>query len=194
MSCQPRALAGNLDGGEPSTLDLDVHLIADGAVHPGAFEEVRRHAGSPASRRSVAASASTPARQSSMDAYSAGEWETPVGLRTKSIAVGMPAAERMPASWPAAVGMMGQSLPPWCAARRAARSGSNLTAPDTDSAVTTSEVPSREARSEACRSTVPTRSASASSEDARASSQAGAAGGTQLVEVGATSTRPNVAR
>ena len=56
-------------------------------------------------------------------ACSAGEWETPVGLRTKSIAVGMPAAARMPASWPAAVGMTGQSPSAWSAAIRAASVG-----------------------------------------------------------------------
>ena len=51
-------------------------------------------------RTSTAASASTPASQSSTSACSAGLCDTPVGLRTKSIAVGTPAAARMPASWP----------------------------------------------------------------------------------------------
>ena len=38
-------------------------------------------------------------------ACSLGEWETPLRLRTKSIVVGTPASARIPASWPAAVGI-----------------------------------------------------------------------------------------
>ena len=72
--------------------------------------------------------------------------------------------------------------------------GSKATAPETDSAVTSTEVPSRSARSRACRETASTRSASAASEEARASSQAVTRDGTALVPLGATSTRPNVAR
>ena len=101
-----------LDRGEPAGLDLDVHVLVDGPVDPGAFQQVRRHAGSPASSARTSRQADTPARQSSIPAVSSGEWETPVGLRTKSIAVGMPAADRMPASWPAAVGMTGHPRGP----------------------------------------------------------------------------------
>ena len=76
----------------------------------------------------------------------------------------------------------------------AARSGSNATAPETDSAVTSTAVPSRSARSVACRVTVSTSSASAASDEHRASSQASTCDGTALVPLGVTSTRPNVAR
>ena len=134
------------------------------------------------------------ARQSGIDAVSAGEWDTPVGLRTKSIAVGIPMVERIPASCPAAVGMMGQSPSSWSAAIRAARSGSKATAPETDSAVTETVVPSRSARSVACLVIVSTSSDRASSDEHRASSQASTREGTALVPLGVTSRRPNVAR
>ena len=52
----------------------------------------------PAGPRVTRASAATPARQSSRSACSAGECEIPVGLRTNTIAVGMPAPARIPAS------------------------------------------------------------------------------------------------
>ncbi len=73
-----------------------------------------------------------------MEACSSGEWETPVGLRTKSIAVGMPAAERMPASWPAWVGSTG--TPPSRATSSSRRAVSNATSPLTDSGVTVTVV------------------------------------------------------
>ena len=57
-----------------------------------------------------------------------------------------------------------------------------------------SDVPSRSARSSACRVIVATRSARASSLSHRASIQAVTADGTELVELGVVSTRPNVAR
>ena len=47
--------------------------------------------------------------------------------------------------------MTGQSPPSWSAAIRRARSASKATDADTDSAVTASAVPSRPARSAACR-------------------------------------------
>ena len=71
---------------------------------------------------------------------------------------------------------------------------SNATAPDTDSAVTDSDVPSRPARSDACRAIAATSAASPSSVAHRASSHAVTRDGTALVPFGATSTRPNVAR
>ena len=69
-----------------------------------------------------------------------------------------------------------------------------MTAPDTDSAVTVSMVPSRDARSDACRSIAPTRASRSADDDARASSHAVTPEGTELVELGVTSSRPNVAR
>ena len=48
----------------------------------------------------------TPVAQSPGSACSAGEWETPVGLRTKSMPAGTRAAST-PASWPAPVGSTG---------------------------------------------------------------------------------------
>ncbi len=73
--------------------DPDIGL--DPAVDQGVLEMECPHE---ASSCNASASASTPTWQSAASAYSSGECETPVGLRTKSIAVGMPAAERMPAS------------------------------------------------------------------------------------------------
>jgi hypothetical protein len=142
----------------------------------------------------VSASALTPTRQSGSSACSAGECETPVGLRTNSIAVGIPAADRIPASWPAAVGMIGQSPLAWSAAIAVASAGSKATEPDTDSGVSATAVPSRSARSVACRAIVSTSSASVASLSHRASSHAVTREGTALVPLGVTSTRPNVAR
>jgi hypothetical protein len=82
----------------------------------------------------------------------------------------------------------------WSAAIRVARSASNSVDPDTDSAVTVSVVPSRSARSSACRVIVATSSASCSSLSQRTSIQAVTAAGTELVEFGVVSSRPKVAR
>ena len=57
-----------------------------------------RHAPAPARSVTTSARAAMPARQSSAEAHSSGECETPVGLRTKSIAERMPSLARMPAS------------------------------------------------------------------------------------------------
>ena len=57
----------------------------------------------PARSHSAVVNALTPAKQSSRSANSAGEWETPVGLRTKIIVAGIPALARIPASCPAPV-------------------------------------------------------------------------------------------
>ncbi len=102
----------------PSSI-VDQHVVADGAVDPGALEQVRRraHAHAPAARGCRPGRRRRPGSRRSRRARRA-SGETPVGLRTNSIAVGMPAAARMPASWPAAVGMTGQSPPSWSAAIR----------------------------------------------------------------------------
>lgn len=52
----------------------------------------------PVRSTSTSASADTPVRQSASSANSAGEWEIPVGLRTYTMAVGMPWLARIPAS------------------------------------------------------------------------------------------------
>jgi len=91
----------------------------------------------------------------------------------------------------AAVGITGQS----CGARiRAARSASKTTSGLTDSATTTTSVPSRPARSTACCSIRATRSSNAVVDDARASSQPTTLLGMALVPLGSTDTRPKVAR
>ena len=78
----------------PGFAALDEDILAGVAAAPRVLRPPRhRHAS--ASR--TAARASTPARQSTSSACSAGLWETPVGLRTKTIAVGT-AEARMPAS------------------------------------------------------------------------------------------------
>ena len=56
----------------------------------------------------TSASASAPRLQSAISAYSSGECDTPVGLRTNSIAVGT-FSDSTPASCPAAVGRIGTS-------------------------------------------------------------------------------------
>ena len=90
--------------------------------------------------------------------------------------------------------MIGQSPTAWSAAIVAASARSKATDPDTDSGVTVTDVPSRSARSVACREIVSTRSASAESVAQRASSHAVTSEGTALVPLGVTSTRPKVAR
>src|SRR6202034_3616180 len=77
-------------GGDPVGPDVDHGGTGHGAGHW---------------RRSsrTAARASTPARQSSVVACSAGSWLIPDGLRTNSMAEGTWAA-RLAESWPAAVG------------------------------------------------------------------------------------------
>ena len=60
--------------------------------------------------------------------------------------------------------------------------------------MTSSEVPSRKARSRAWRVTASTSSSSDEVEDARASSQPVTREGTALVPFGSTATRPKVAR
>ncbi len=72
--------------------------------------------------------------------------------------------------------------------------GSNETAPETDSEVTSSRVPSRPARSVPWRLISATSRISDSSVSQRASSQAVTREGIALVPLGATSTRPKVAR
>src|SRR5215211_9323185 len=78
------------------------HLEADPGSEPtrqlDMLRPVPAHPASPASARRTSARASTPARQSSRSANSAGEWEIPLGLRTKIIATGIPALARIPAS------------------------------------------------------------------------------------------------
>src|SRR4029077_12365519 len=117
--CNPYEATGSrvrCDGCEAPVLDLDQHVVVDGAVDPRPLEQVRGGVAHRASRSRVSASASPPARQSAISACSAGECETPVGLRTKSIALGTPCADSPPASWPACVAMTGQSPPSWSSA------------------------------------------------------------------------------
>ena len=71
----------------------------------------------------TSASASAPRLQSAISAYSSGECDTPVGLRTNSIAVGT-CADSIPASCPAPVGSTGTS-PSADSARRSAPRGSS---------------------------------------------------------------------
>src|SRR3954469_9619530 len=124
-----------LYAGEDAVRDVDEHPITDRAVAgPGALEPIAAHR-----HRSsrVSARASTPAKQSAVSACSSGEGDTPVGFRANSMAVGTPAADSPPASCPAMVGITGQAAG---AAIVVARSRSNTTAAETDSAVTRSAV------------------------------------------------------
>ena len=153
--------ADQCDGGEPPVLDL---TSTSSWTAPSTHARSRRYddAAHRASLSSVSASAETPTRQSAISACSSGECETPVGLRTNSIAVGMPAADRIPASWPAcgrdhrpvAALVVGGEPPRPAPGRR-------RPTPDTDSAVTVSEVPSRRARSRGLPAIASTSAASA---------------------------------
>ena len=154
-----RGLPEKLDRGEPPGLDLDVHLVVDGAVDPGAFEQVRRHAGSPDSSARTSARASTPARQSAIAAVSSGRVRHPRRVADEEHRGG-DAGGREDAGVVAGGGRDDRPAPRLGQPRgEGGREGD--TAPDTDSGVTTSAVPSRDARSEACRSI-------ASTNDARA--------------------------
>ena len=105
------------DGGEAVAVGFDQDVAADAlAGEPGQVGEpatghggARGH-GRPARSSRTRASACTPASQSACSACSAGECETPVGLRTNSMAVGIRAA-RIPASCPAPVGSTGAVIP-----------------------------------------------------------------------------------
>lgn len=96
LGARRRSVDARTDGRDPAVGDLDGHAWLDERVEPGVLQPVRLRAGAgvwvghvQASPSSTSARASTPATQSSSVAYSAGECETPVGLRTNSMAVGM---------------------------------------------------------------------------------------------------------
>ena len=96
-------------------------------------------------------------------ACSAGEWETPVGLRTNSIAVGTPAAARMPGVVPGA-GRRATGAPPSRPASRSREAGVEVTTARTPTpAVTVSRRPV--ARGRARRPAARSPSTSASSVD-----------------------------
>lgn len=111
-----------------------------------------------------------------------GECETPVGLRTKSIAVGTPAVARIPASCPAPVARTGAS--PSRAASRAASAGSKGVCPVQDSS--TGRTPVRSATSS-------TTARTPGSAGPRASSHAVTWDGIALTPLGSTRTLPTVA-
>src|SRR5215470_6744712 len=99
VRCARRAVAGaNVRGdrGEVPASGLDEHAGAHApAWQPGKFRVPAAYAaGDHRHARSsrTAARAATPARQSALSACSAGEWDTPDGLRTNSIAAGTRAA------------------------------------------------------------------------------------------------------
>ena len=133
----------NLDRSEPPVLDLDEHLVADGAVDPGAFEQVRRHAGSPASSREHVG-----------QRLDAGEAVGHLGELARASARRRSGCGRTASRW-------GCRRPRGCRRRGRPRSGSpasprgsadparpgpasKATAPDDRLGVTTSEVPSRD--------------------------------------------------
>ena len=196
VGCTPTSVGpSRCDGSEPAVLDLDEHVVVDGAVDPGALEEVRRGVAHRASRSRVSASASTPARQSAISACSAGRVRDAGRVADEEHRARDP-LRRQDAGVVAGLRRDDRPVAALVVARRSARRGpgSKSTAPETDSAVTVSDVPSRSARSSACRVIVATRSARASSLSHRASIQAVTAEGTELVELGVVSTRPKVAR
>ena len=106
---------------------------------------------------SVSASASTPARQSAISACSAGEWDTPVGLRTKSIALRDPACMARIAG--VVTGLRRDHRPVAglvVAGDRAAQGRVEADGAGDRLGGHLSDVPSRPARSAACRSIVAT--------------------------------------
>src|SRR5690242_5368896 len=82
------------DRRESSAVDLEHDVARDATRQPRVGGEVGRQE---ARSSSTVVSASTPAKQSAVSAYSTGECETPVGLRTNNIALGIPAVARIPA-------------------------------------------------------------------------------------------------
>ena len=85
-----------IDGRNPPGLvDADIDVGSRAGTDPRPLAAID---GSQAMSLMTAVSARTPAWQSSRSACSWGECETPVGLRTKIIAVSTPADARMPAS------------------------------------------------------------------------------------------------
>src|SRR6201989_2403561 len=101
-----RLLGAGFDRCDAPFAHADQNGVRDAVVQPCVFapERFGRHGDTQSAITS--ASASAPVRQSAISAYSSGECDTPVGLRTNNIAVGT-LAERIPASWPAAVGSTG---------------------------------------------------------------------------------------
>ena len=97
--CGVRGDRGDHPGllGDPDPVGDAVRQVGDGNPVGGAHGRSPAVSG-PTSSVSAAVSASTPARQSTRSACSAGECEIPVGLRTKIIPVGIPVPARIPAS------------------------------------------------------------------------------------------------
>ena len=85
---------------EPPVLDLDEHVVADGAVDPRPLEQVRRHAHRPAARGCRRGRRRRPGSRRSRRARRASARRRSGCGRTASRS-GSPAADRMPASWPA---------------------------------------------------------------------------------------------
>ena len=101
VSSRRAAAALGSDRRDPAVVDGDRAPVGDGvAAQPGVFTPPVARGHRETQSAITSASASAPTLQSAISAYSSGECETPVGLRTNSIAVGT-FADRMPASWPA---------------------------------------------------------------------------------------------
>src|ERR1700712_3731085 len=92
---QPEVLVGRrypgLDPHPAAAVGDQPDLLRDATGQPAVGCPVAAH---PASSATTDVSARTPAWQSSSSACSAGECEMPLGLRTNSMAVGMPALAR----------------------------------------------------------------------------------------------------
>src|SRR5439155_3370278 len=168
-----RGGGGEGDGGEAVAVGFDEYLAADAlAGEPGQVGEPPS-LGHPARSSRTRASACTPASQSASSACSAGECETPVGLRTNNMAVGIRAA-RNPASCPAAVGSTGAVIPaaPSAPVIRSRRFSSKRTSGVYDSGEASNLTPCSAAAAAAAAVIASAVSARVSSSGARASSQA----------------------
>src|SRR3954447_18477210 len=150
------------------------------ATEPRELAPPRLHRHASSSRTS--ARALTPATQSPGSACSAGEWLTPVGLRTNSMALRTPNCAMTPASCPAAVGIWGTS--PSADASRFRRSSANLASADHDSS--TGSTP-------AAWPTAPTTERTRASSAPHTSSHAGTREGTAFAAFDSTVTRRMVA-
>ena len=83
-------LGVNRDFGDDASITRNAHIVRNPSLDEGLREEPLTHL---TSSSNTARRASAPASQSSSLADSAGQWDAPVGLRTKSIPVGSVAAK-----------------------------------------------------------------------------------------------------
>src|SRR6478736_2496197 len=178
-----RLLVAHVD--DPATVGDDPHRAPYTTGEHRVLAPERGHAPAPARSVTTSARAAMPSKQSSAEAHSSGECDTPVGLRTKSMALRMPSLARMPASWPAPVPITGR--PSSRVAMRRTSAGSKSVVGVQDSWV------SRPSKSETTSRTSETTRSTASASEPRASSHPVARLAMSFTPPGWTCTLPTVA-